>query len=85
MLLIGVNFYDEDINFQSSDRPQFLTHTKCQRVQAEAPVFTGKGVAIAMTTAATLCYIQYSWAISTVVAHFLHTEGVTGSSPVSPI
>lgn len=25
------------------------------------------------------------WAISTVVAHFLHTEGVTGSNPVSPI
>ena len=24
-------------------------------------------------------------AISTVVAHFLHTEGVTGSNPVSPI
>ena len=26
-----------------------------------------------------------SWAISTAVAHFLHTEGVTGSNPVSPI
>ncbi len=26
-----------------------------------------------------------SRAISTVVAHFLHTEGVTGSNPVSPI
>ena len=24
-------------------------------------------------------------AISTVVAHFLHTEGVTGSNPVSPM
>jgi len=24
-------------------------------------------------------------AISTAVAHFLHTEGVTGSNPVSPI
>ncbi len=46
MLLVGVNFYDEDINFQSSDRPQFLTHTKCQRVQAEAPVFACKGFAI---------------------------------------
>ena len=32
-----------------------------------------------------LCYIRQNWAISTVVAHFLHTEGVTGSSPVSPI
>ena len=39
----------------------------------------------AMTKAAPLCYIQYSRAISTGVAHFLHTEGVTGSNPVSPI
>ena len=31
-----------------------------------------------------LCYIS-ARAISTVVAHFLHTEGVTGSNPVSPI
>jgi hypothetical protein len=28
---------------------------------------------------------SYKRAISTVVAHFLHTEGVTGSNPVSPI
>ena|GEM_PF-3502429 len=31
------------------------------------------------------CYNEEPWAISTVVAHFLHTEGVTGSNPVSPI
>jgi hypothetical protein len=30
-------------------------------------------------------YYGKSRAISTVVAHFLHTEGVTGSNPVSPI
>ena len=32
--------------------------------------------------------VVYDWvvrAISTVVAHFLHTEGVTGSNPVSPM
>jgi hypothetical protein len=28
---------------------------------------------------------QRKRAISTAVAHFLHTEGVTGSNPVSPI
>ena len=30
-------------------------------------------------------YVGYLRAISTVVAHFLHTEGVTGSNPVLPI
>ncbi len=30
-------------------------------------------------------YLSYLRAISTVVAHFLHTEGVTGSNPVLPI
>ena len=28
---------------------------------------------------------RHNRAISTAVAHFLHTEGVTGSNPVSPI
>lgn len=32
-----------------------------------------------------VCYDSYLRAISTVVAHFLHTEGVTGSNPVLPI
>lgn len=32
-----------------------------------------------------VCYDDYLRAISTVVAHFLHTEGVTGSNPVLPI
>lgn len=39
MWLMGVNSYDEDIKFQSSDRPQFLTHTKCQRVQPQSTRF----------------------------------------------
>ena len=30
-------------------------------------------------------YVDDLRAISTVVAHFLHTEGVTGSNPVLPI
>ena len=32
-----------------------------------------------------VCYVNSLRAISTVVAHFLHTEGVTGSNPVLPI
>ena len=30
-------------------------------------------------------YLNYLRAISTVVAHFLHTEGVAGSNPALPI
>lgn len=44
MWLMGMNSYDKDIKFQSSDRPQFLTQTKCQRVQLKAPVFAGNGL-----------------------------------------
>ena len=50
--------------------------------EKQAAEFFGK---ILVANLESVCYDSYLRAISTVVAHFLHTEGVTGSNPVLPI
>ena len=42
-------------------------------------------VSVIYASVAAAAWAAAKWAISTAVAHFLHTEGVTGSNPVSPI
>ena len=48
----------------------------------QAAEFFGKNL---VANIESVCYDSYLRAISTVVAHFLHTEGVGGSNPSLPI